>query len=193
MRRGKTRLPREARWTGVMQRELGPAHFVIEEGLNGRTTVFNDPIETDRRGADYLRPCLLEPCPLDLLIIALGANDLKSRFSASPYDIAAGLERLIEIARAEKVSPQGKAPQVLIVAPPPIAKLSAYAEMFTGAVEKSRALPTKYAELAERLGVGYVEAGRFIRCRGPRRHHYEADQHAILGRVMAEAARLMLA
>ena len=62
----------------------GPAISVIEEGLNGRTTVFDDPIEPDRRGADYLPPCLRSHAPLDLLIIALGCNDLKARFSPPP-------------------------------------------------------------------------------------------------------------
>ena len=76
------RLRATVRWTGVMQRELGADHVVIEEGLNGRTTVFEDPIEADRRGAAYLPPCLRSHAPLDLLIIALGCNDMKSRFGA---------------------------------------------------------------------------------------------------------------
>jgi lysophospholipase L1-like esterase len=105
-----TRFAPQVRWTGVMQRELGPDHSVIEEGLNGRTTVFDDPIEPDRRGADYLPPCLRSHAPLDLLIIALGCNDMKMRFSASPGDIADGAERLIEIARAEAVGPGGVPP-----------------------------------------------------------------------------------
>ena len=97
-----------------------PRHHVIEEGLNGRTTVFDDPIEPDRRGSDYLPPCLRSHAPLDLLILALGCNDMKKRFSASPGDIANGAERLIHIARAEAVGPGGAPPAILLVAPPPI-------------------------------------------------------------------------
>ena len=126
------RLAPETRWTGVMQLELGPAWRVIEEGLNGRTTVFDDPIEPDRRGADYLPPCLRSHAPLDLLIIALGCNDLKQRFSASAGDIANGAERLIQMARAEPVGPRGAPPAILLVAPPPLGRLSEFAEMFAG-------------------------------------------------------------
>jgi len=182
----KGRLAREARWPGVLQRHLGAEHYVIEEGLGGRTTVFDDPIEPNRRGADYLPPCLRSHRPLDLLILSLGCNDMKARFGVSASDIALGMEQLIHIARAEGV------PQILIVAPPPIAKLSEYSEMFAGAEEKSRRIGTKYAEVAERQGVGFVDAGQFIHCSDLDGIHYEADQHAILGHVLAEAVRMVL-
>ena len=188
-----TRFAPDVRWTGVMRRELGAGHTVIEEGLNGRTTVFTDPIEPDRRGADYLPPCLRSHAPLDLLIIALGCNDMKSRFSASPGDIANGAERLILATRAEPVGPGGAPPKILLVAPPPLAKLTAFAEMFQGATEKSRVIGARYREIAERHKIGFVDAGEFIACSPLDGIHYEADQHALLGRVMAEAVRMTLA
>ena len=188
-----TRFPADIRWTGVMRRELGAGHSVIEEGLNGRTTVFTDPIEPDRRGADYLPPCLRSHAPLDLIIIALGCNDMKMRFSASPGDIANGAERLILTTRAEPAGPGGAPPKILLVAPPPLARLTAFAEMFEGATEKSRVLGARYREIAERHKIGFVDAGEFIACSPLDGIHYEADQHAILGRVMAEAVRMTLA
>jgi lysophospholipase L1-like esterase len=186
------RLAPETRWTGVMQLELGPAWRVIEEGLNGRTTVFDDPIEPDRRGSDYLPPCLRSHAPLDLLIIALGCNDLKQRFSASAGDIANGAERLIQMARAEPVGPRGAAPAIILVAPPPLGRLSDFAEMFTGGTEKSKLLAARYRDVAERNGVGFVDAGEFVVCSDRDGIHFEADQHAILGRAMAAAARMVL-
>jgi lysophospholipase L1-like esterase len=186
------RFPPGVRWTGVMGRELGIGHSVIEEGLNGRTTVFEDPIEPDRRGADYLPPCLRSHAPLDLVIIALGCNDMKARFAVPPADIAAGAERLILMARAEPAGPNGAPPKVILVAPPPVAKLSAFAEMFGGATEKSRNLAARYREVAERQGVGFVDAGQFIACSDLDGIHFEADQHTVLGHAMAEAVRIMV-
>ena len=187
-----TRFPADVRWTGVMRRELGAGHSVIEEGLNGRTTVFDDPIEPDRRGAAYLPPCLRSHAPLDLLIIALGCNDMKARFGVPSADIAAGAERLILMARAEPAGPGGAPPKVMLVAPPPVAKLSAFAEMFAGATEKSRHLAARYREVAERQGAGFVDAGHFIACSDLDGIHFEANQHAILGHALAEAVRMML-
>ncbi len=187
-----TRFAPGARWTGVMAAALGPSHHVIEEGLNGRTTVFVDPIEPDRRGADYLPPCLRSHSPLDLLIIALGCNDMKARFNVSAAEIAYGAERLVMLALAEPVGPKGRPPMVLLVAPPPVAKLTGFADMFRGAEAKSRDLAQRYAEVAERRGVGFVDAGQFVHCSDLDGIHYEADQHAVLGRAMAEAARIVL-
>jgi len=182
----------QTRWTGVMAAALGPDHRVIEEGLNGRTTVFLDPIEPDRRGADYLPPCLRSHAPLDLVVIALGCNDMKARFNVSAAEIAYGAERLVMLALAEPVGPNGRPPGVLLVAPPPVAKLSGFAEMFRGAESKSRDLAQRYAEVAQRRGVGFVDAGQFIRCSDLDGIHYEADQHAVLGRALAEATHIVL-
>ncbi|MBV9246759.1 MAG: hydrolase, partial [Methylobacteriaceae bacterium] len=71
------RFPPGVRWPTVMKRELGANYDLIEEALNGRTTVWDDPIEPHRSGIAYLTPCLLSHAPLDLVIIALGCNDLK--------------------------------------------------------------------------------------------------------------------
>jgi lysophospholipase L1-like esterase len=187
-----TRFAPGTRWTGVMAAALGPTHHVIEEGLNGRTTVFLDPIEPDRRGADYLAPCLRSHAPLDLLIIALGCNDMKARFNVSAAEIAYGAERLVMLALAEPVGPKGLPPHVLLVAPPPVAKLSGFADMFRGAEPKSRDLAQRFAEVAERRRIGFVDAGQFIHCSDLDGIHYEADQHAVLGRAMAEAARIVM-
>ena len=186
------RLPPDTRWTGVMQRELGPAWRVIEEGLNGRTTVFDDPIEANRRGSDYLPPCLRSHAPFDLLIIALGCNDLKQRFSAAAGDIASGAERLIQIARGEPVGPNGAPPAIILVAPPPLGRLSELAEMFAGGGEKSKLLAARYRSVAERNAVGFVDAGEFVACSDRDGIHFEPDQHAILGRAMAAAARMVV-
>ena len=186
------RLAPQVRWTGVMAAALGSGQRVIEEGLNGRTTVFLDPIEPDRRGADYLPPCLRSHAPLDLLIIALGCNDMKARFHVSAAEIAFGAERLVMLAQGEPVGPNGAPPRVLLVAPPPIAKLTGFAEMFRDAAPKSREIAARYAEVAQRRRIGFVDSGQFIHCSDLDGIHYDADQHAILGQAMAEAAKIVL-
>ena len=78
----------EERWTGILRNSLGEDYRVIEEGLNGRTTLWDDPIEGFKNGLDYLMPCLESHRPFDLITIMLGTNDLKCRFSVSAFDIA---------------------------------------------------------------------------------------------------------
>ncbi len=79
----------DVRWPGVLRRSLGEGYWVIEEGLGGRTTVRDDPIEgAHKNGRAYLRACLESHKPIDLMTIMLGTNDLKARFAASASDIA---------------------------------------------------------------------------------------------------------
>ena len=110
------RFPRPQRWLSVFQRELGADFEVIAEGLNGRTTVHDDPIEPYRCGADALPPCLMSHAPVDLVLLALGCNDLKKRFSLSAFDIAEGAARLIFLARAYGIGPDGR-PQISLAPP----------------------------------------------------------------------------
>jgi lysophospholipase L1-like esterase len=131
--------------------------------------------------------------PVDLVILALGCNDLKKRFSVSHFDIAEGARRLIFLTRAYGEGPNGGAPKILLVAPPPIARLTAYAEMFDGGIEKSRLLGRRFSETAKQEGVAFLDAGAVIRCSDLDGIHYEADQHALLGHAAAEEARGALA
>ena len=71
------------RWPGVLRRELGDGYWIVEEGLNGRTTVWDDPLEPFRSGKELLAPCLMTHEPIDLVIVMLGTNDLKRRFGGA--------------------------------------------------------------------------------------------------------------
>jgi hypothetical protein len=104
----------------VLRRELGDGFGIIEEGLNGRTTVWDDPLEPFRSGKELLVPCLLTHQPIDLVIVMLGTNDLKGRFGVGARDIAAGAGFLLDIVRASDCGPEGSPPQVLLVCPPPV-------------------------------------------------------------------------
>ena len=110
------RFSEDVRWPGTLARELGGGFRVIEEALNGRTTVREDPVEEYKNGKDYLRPCLESHGPLDLVIIALGVNDLKARFFASASDAADGAGVLVSIVQRSGVGPDGHALAVLLVA-----------------------------------------------------------------------------
>ena len=127
------------------------------------------------------------------LIFSLGCNDLKKRFSVSAFDIAEGVGRLIFLARAYGQRADGRPPKILLIAPPPIAKLTGYAEMFEGGQEKSVLLGQRYRDVAELEAVAFLDAGQVIRCSDLDGIHYEVDQHELLGLAVAETVRAALA
>src|SRR5659263_446679 len=123
----------EVRWPGVLQAELGSEYRVIEEGLSGRTTVLDNPLEAYRNGREYLLPCLHSHQPLDLVVIFLGTNDLGDRYPLPPLDIARGAASLAQIVLNSESGPDFKAPAVLLCALPRIGDTSSIVDTFSGA------------------------------------------------------------
>jgi lysophospholipase L1-like esterase len=185
------RFSEDVRWTGVLARELGSEFRVIGEGLNARTTVREDPVEEYKNGKDYLRPCLESHRPLDVVIVALGVNDLKARFFASASDVADGAGVLVAIAQRSGAGPDGSPPAVLLMAPPPVGRLTELAEMFAGAEEKSRGFARQYRRVAEKYGCELLDAGEQVRASDLDGIHLEAGEHRKLGEAVAARVKGM--
>ncbi len=183
------RFDKNERWTGQLSRMLGSNYDVIEEGLNGRTTVWDDPIEGYKNGRDYLIPCLESHKPLDLVIILLGTNDLKKRFSVSAFDVAEGAGVLVQIVQKSNAGIMGGAPQVLLIAPPPVGKLTAFAELFEGAEAKSQKFAEHYRRVAAELGCPFFDTSTVIVSSDLDGIHFEQSEHAQLGQAVTVKVR----
>ena len=94
----RDRFPRDIRWPGVLATDVADIAVVVEEGLNGRTTLWDDPFMDGRNGQPYLLPCLRSHEPVDLVVLMLGTNDLKTVFGRHAHEIALGAGRLAELA-----------------------------------------------------------------------------------------------
>ncbi|MDH3450841.1 MAG: SGNH/GDSL hydrolase family protein [Gammaproteobacteria bacterium] len=186
------RFAHDERWTGVLRSGLGEGYWIIEEGLNGRTTVWDDPIEGDKSGKAYLAPCLETHRPFDLITLMLGTNDTKQRFSLSAADIAAGMETLVKLVKRSEAGRDGAAPGILVMAPPPIATLSDYRDMFSGATEKSRQLGRLYAKVAADHGCHFFDTGAIIVSSDLDGIHFEKSQHQRLGEALVPRIRELL-
>ena len=91
----------DTRWTGRLERKLAPAGCrVVEEGLCGRTTVFEDPARGGRRGIDLLPAILESHSPVALTVVMLGTNDCKKAFGASPEEIGDGVREILRKIRS---------------------------------------------------------------------------------------------
>jgi len=177
----------EERWTGILKNNLGKDYAVIEEGLNGRTTVWDDPVEGEfLNGKKYLLPCLKTHTPVDLVIIMLGTNDLKKRFSVTAYDIAMSIAALIDVVRISGAGHKGGSPDILVVSPPPIGPLTEFGEMFEDGIDKSKKFSIYYNMVAEQSGCNFLDAGKFIKSSRIDGIHFDIDAHKKLGKAVAE-------
>lgn len=159
---GGIRFNESERWTRLLQQKLGQEYLVIEEGLSGRTTCFDDPIHEGLNALDYIYPCLKSHEFVDLLIIMLGTNDTKDRFYASAACIAIGMARLVKKAMATECWGDKK-PNILVVCPPPIGegmlKSPVADTMGDGCVVKSQKLAHYYKEQCDLIGCHFLDAG----------------------------------
>jgi len=176
------------RWPGVMWRELGPSWHVIEEGLSGRTTVRDDPIEgAHKNGRSYLTPCVQSHMVLDLIVIMLGTNDLKARFNQPASEVAMGIGCLIYDIKELTPGPQGTVPEIMVVSPPPMLDdIKEWEPIFSGAQRKSRELALQFEIIADSLEVHFFDAGSVVECDPLDGFHINDRAHEALGVALAQ-------
>lgn len=178
------RYPKSVRWTGRLQQELGDQYEVIEEGCNGRTTVFDDPYEPWKNGKRYLPACLNSHKPVDIVVLMLGSNDLKMEFHASAQDIARGAEELVCMIKEFMTEKQGFYPDVILMAPPVLGNKiihSAFGSSFDErAVECSKQFAVLYREAADRQNCHFFNTSDYICSSEEDGLHLSPEAHGIL-------------
>ncbi len=193
----KFRYPADIRWTGVLSSALGAGCLVLEEGLNARTTVWDDPFESGKNGKTMITPVLATHCPLDLVIIMLGTNDLKSRFGVSACDISLGAGALVDIALASKSGDHWGTPKVLLVSPIHIGdniRESEFGEFFdiNSVVAVSKQLSGCYKKVAAVYGCAFFDAASVAEASPSDALHLDEAGHHRLGLALAEQVRTLL-
>ena len=177
------------RWTSLLQEKL-PLWQVIAEGHPGRTTLHDDPIEGEYRNGARILPAILESHrPIDVVLLMLGTNDLKFRFSVGPVDIALSLEKLMRMIKASGAGPNGAAPEVFLVAPPPIKEVGVLAEIFAGGAQKSQRLGAEIGRVAARNGLAFLDLKDLIQVSDVDGIHYELEANEVLAEAFAQKIR----
>jgi lysophospholipase L1-like esterase len=187
------RLPFAARWPGVAQARLGPGVRVVEEALNGRTTVWDDTFLPGRNGRAVL-PVLLEShSPLDLVVLLLGINDIQPYRRLGSREVGRGAGVLIDLVRQGPPGPRGVAPEVLLVSPPPLGTPRGWmVQVFEGGEEQSRGLAASYRAVAENRRCRFFDAGGVTRASEADGVHLDEAGQLALGNALAEEVRRIL-
>ena len=187
-----SRYDHTVRWPMVLKNILNrgcppesPAWWVDEEGLCGRTSCREDPVEGDLNGLRQIVPVLESHRPLDVVAVMLGTNDLKIRFNPCPYDIAQGAGRVVRAIQDSRTGPGNTAPKVLLICPPPTVRSPVFEPMFGDSVELSKRLPPFYRQCAETAGVLFLDAGTVIRSSAADGIHLDPEEHRKLAEAVA--------
>lgn len=180
-----------ARWTGRLAAMLGPEYHIIEEGMCGRNTVWDDAIEPMRNGLRFLPVALQSHQPLDMVIVSLGTNDCKVHLNAPAGVIALGLTRIVECIKRYPYD-IGSAPEVLIVSPIFIGDGHVerlHVSYDHSSAQKTRQLAPLFEQVAGAHGCLFLDAAKVAGPSAADQLHMEPEGHAALANALYPLVR----
>lgn len=185
------RFDEETRWPCVLQKELGSEYAVVEEGQNGRTIATDDPTKGFKNGIDYVIPCVESHKPLDLMIIMLGTNDMKTKFNYTAGDIADEMKIFLERVLSYNHFRMADKMKVLLVSPPLIGEGmpgSRFYDKFHDANARlvSQELAGKLEMLSKDYGVYFIDSAKYVEVSREDSLHLNAEGQVKLGKAIAD-------
>lgn len=183
------------RWPNVLQAKLGAGVNVVADGLNGRTTAYDDHLSGfQRNGAKTLTTVLGTHFPLDLIIIMLGTNDMKTFICGNAQGTKRGMQRLIEIVRTTPYQLNAQPPQILVMSPPALGETEGpeFRLTFEQGIEQSRLLAAFYRDAADIAGCAFFDAGSVAKTSPLDGVHLDAENTRAIGKAVAPIVRDIL-
>ena len=169
-----SRFDRSTRWTGILESALFPNGYkIVEEGLCGRTTIFEDELRDNRRGIDML-PALLEShSPIDYVILMLGTNDCKTYYAGL---IGKGIEKLIS-----QIKKYDSSLDILLMSPivlgDDVWKPEFDPEFNKNSIKTSHKLKDVYKKIADKYGCHFLAASDVSSYSTDDMEHMDASGH----------------
>ncbi|MCU7904549.1 MAG: SGNH/GDSL hydrolase family protein [Candidatus Thiodiazotropha sp. (ex Epidulcina cf. delphinae)] len=185
------RLPFHERWPGVFEASLnaaGKAVRVIENCLNGRRTVWDDPFKQGRDGSSGLAQVIEMHSPLKLVILMLGVNDFQCTHDNNAWLSAQGTATLIQTIRQSPIEPGMPVPAIMIVSPPVISNpRGSIASKFIGAEKRCVGLAVELEKIAKECSALFFDAERVTQASKVDGIHLDVEQHKALGDAIVTA------
>lgn len=189
----RQRHPKDKRWTGILKKMLGSEHEIMEQGCNGRTTIFPQPGEEWKSGLYALKVVLNTCKPIDLMIMMLGSNDLKEVYNVSAEEIAKGAEVLIQETREFMMKKTGTVPMIILASPielgEGIMETHFNDEFNEESIQKSKELAFYYEQVAKRQNCLFFNAAEYASPSKEDCLHMMPDQHEKLAKAFYEVIK----
>ena len=172
------------RWTSILQDKLYERNIrVLEEGLCGRTTVYDDAYRKNRNGLESLPEILETSYPIDAAIIMLGTNDCKSYYKSNPFKIAKGLSLCVD-----ELLKHISSDKILIVSPillgNEVWKEEYDPEFDVNSVEIAHNLFGEYKKVADEKGTSFISAADYVQPSEADQEHLTEEGHKTLAGVI---------
>lgn len=184
----RNRFAFDERWPGILELNLnaqGKNVRVIEDCLNGRRTMYEDPIKPGRNGLIGLPQRIEVNSPLSLVILMLGTNDFQANHDHTAVDAQHGMRALINAVKTTNLEPGMEMPTILVIAPPPVSQPQGdIAKKFQGAESKCVGLANAYQSLCDELNCYFFDATSVTTSSKVDGVHFDMDQHLAFGNAI---------
>lgn len=192
----RKRLDFDRRWPGVMEASLcssGRRVRVIEDCLNGRRTVWDDPFKPGRNGLVGLAQRMEIHSPLDLVVLMLGTNDFQSMHEHNAWHSSQGILALVSAIRTAPIEPGMPVPPILVIAPPAIERPKGpIAPKFEGGEAKCIGLAAAYRKVCDEAGCHFFDAGSVTASSRVDGVHLDPEQHEALGKAVSSVVKALI-
>jgi len=192
----RKRLPFDQRWPGVMENALnssGAGVRVIEDCLNGRRTVWDDPYKPGRNGLIGLPQRIEIHSPLSLVVLMLGTNDFQSMHQHNAWHSSQGIAALVAAIRTAPIEPGMPVPPILVMAPPPLRNPSGpIAPKFEGGEAKCAGLAAAYERVCQELACDFFDSSTVTTSSNVDGVHLDSEQHLMLGKALSHVVAPLL-
>lgn len=185
----RQRLAFHERWPGALESALlqrGHLVRVIEDCLNGRRTLWEDPYKPGRKGLEGLAQRIESHSPLDWVVLMLGTNDLQNSHQLNAWQAAQGVGVLVQTIRQAPIEPGMPVPQILVVAPPRMGvAVGPMAFKFDEPAEKSAPLAECLRVVCQEMGCAFFDANDWVSASPLDGVHLDAPAHKRLAQGLA--------
>ena len=195
--KAENRYPWDVRWPGRLEKLLGGDWRVVEEGLNGRTTMFDCFMEEHRNGLKAIDVCLLTAMPVDLVILMLGTNDFQTNIASSALDTARAVQLMLEEAKKMGADRPGSTMKILLMAPAAMDPIRLERNfpldsIDAAGIQSSRELAGYLKQVAAQMNYAFIDTNDYIRPGEADGTHWDAEGHAKMADVIYEKVKELL-
>ena len=178
-----SRFDEDIRWTAVLQKKLGKEYHVINEGMCNRTGFVDNPEGFLFSAQKHFPKMISEIDIVDILILAIGTNDLQAQYDISIEAIEKGLRNLIKSAKT-------KVKRIIVI--PSVILSEKILEGFfklqfnETSIEKSRKVGSLYRTMAKLNHCEIFDINEFAHPSEFDGLHYDKNSHKIIAEKLTE-------
>lgn len=184
-----SRFPENIRWTGRLKNIASFKYEIIEAGGNNRTAFCDNPQGINFTGYKAVEKYFENH--YDLIILAIGVNDIQKIYNISVEDFEKGLENFVKLVKNS--FPSSK---ILLISPSSLKKVilkSYFGTLFDeNSIEKSLKLSEIYKKVAKILNCEFLDLNNVTEASDIDGLHYTEEQHEKISQAVFEKITLLL-